>query len=200
MLLVLVYKSRIPFYTWNVYRKEAVMLYFIVPHAVAISVGRRSHWSHAADVGSIIRLYKSLIHMLTKGLRCRQVNFSCEKSHDGHKKTDGAGAVWVILIDFGFSQQSMFRCWHLCLNEAAPSIKARRRGRFLPVGGCESMQQNWMLLWINEAPQPKATRQRGTRGKCNFYFFSLRVLSLLSPVWQWWTALTWWGEENAPIT
>lgn len=107
--------------------------------------------------------------MLTKGLRCRQVNFSCEESHDRHKKTDGAGAVWVSLIDFGFSQQSMFRCWHLCLNEAAPSIKARGRGRFLPVGGCESMQQNRMLFWINEAPQPKATRQRGARGKCNFF-------------------------------
>lgn len=65
-------------------------------------------------------------------------------------------------------------------------------------GGCESMRQNWMLFWINEAPQPKATRQRGTRGKCNFFF--LCVLSLLFPVWQWWTALTCWGEENTLIT
>lgn len=113
--------------------------------------------------------------MLTKALRCRQVNFSCEESHDRHKKTDGAGAVWVSLIDFGFSQQSMFRCWHLCLNEAAASIKARGRG-----WGCESMQQNWMLFWINEAPQPKATRQRGTRGKCNFFLRVVIVVSSLT--------------------
>lgn len=37
------------------------------------------------------------------------------------------------------------------------------------LSGCKSMQQNPMLFWINEAPQPKATRQRGTRGKCTFF-------------------------------
>lgn len=57
MRLVLVYKSRIPFYTRNVYCKDAsVNLYFIFPHAVAVSVASSSDWSHAADVGSIIRL------------------------------------------------------------------------------------------------------------------------------------------------
>lgn len=90
------------------------------------------------------------------------------------------GAVWVSLIDFGFSQQSMFRCWHLCLSEAAPSIKARGRGRFLPVGGCESMQQNWMLFWINEAPQPKATRQRGGGRVENAIFFPARDVVVVS--------------------
>lgn len=44
-------------------------------------------------------------------------------------------------------------------------------------GGCESMRQNWMLFWINEAPQPKATRQRGA-WKCNFFF--VRVVIVVS--------------------
>lgn len=56
---------------------------------------------------------------------------------------------WVSLIDLGFSQQSMFRYRHLCLNEAAPSIKAWGRGRSLPVGGCESMQQNWIFFFLD---------------------------------------------------
>lgn len=106
--------------------------------------------------------------MLTKGLRWRQVNFSCEESHDRHKKTGGAGAVWVSLIDFGFSQQSMFRCWHLCLNEAAPSIKARGRGLSAAANQCSQTECFSGLM------RPLSQKQRGRRGRVEnaiFYFF-----------------------------
>lgn len=121
-------------------------------------------------------LTDTLVPVLTTGLPCGQLDFSCDTSHDHQGKTDGAVTAWESVIDFGFSQQSMFRSWHLCLNAAAPSITAQGRGRSRPGGGCESMQQNW----INEAPLPKWARQRGKACKRQFFLSVAVVVSGLT--------------------
>lgn len=151
---------------------------------VAISVAS-SRWTEVNNQVNNLLITHTLVPVLTKGLRCSQVNFSCDKSHDRHGKMDGAAAAWVSLIDFGFSQQSMFWSWHMCLNEAAPSIKVRGRAALCPSTAANQCNKTECFPGLMRPLCQNERGRQGRRGKGNFFLCCRRCFRFDSDGRRW---------------